>query len=128
MKSVPGHLKPIASARKRLQRMLLRLQSYLFDLIYVPGSRLDVADTLSRAPVSQFPVTEQSDLEMVCAVVDAQLTDRKITAVCQATAEDKTIQKVQQLIKEGCPSDKRGLPNQVVPFFIYGTNWSTRTA
>ena len=49
--------------------------------------------------------------------MDAQLTDRKITAVRQATAEDKTLQKVQQLIKEGWPSDKRGLPNQVVPYF-----------
>ena len=61
-------LKPIASAPKRLQRMLLRLQRYSFDLVYVPGSRLDVADALSRAPVSQLPVTEQSDLETVCAV------------------------------------------------------------
>ena len=76
-----------------------------------------MADALSRAPVSQLPVTEQSDLETVCAVVDAQLTDRKITAVRLATAEDKVLQKVQQLIKEGWPSDRRGLPNQVVPYF-----------
>ena len=64
-----------------------------------------MADALSQALVSQLPVTEQSDLGMVCAVVDAQLTDRKITAVGQATSEDKTLQKVQQLIKEGWPSD-----------------------
>ena len=96
--------------------MLLRLQRHSFDLVYVPGSRLDVADALSRAPVSQLTVTEQSDLETVCAVVDAQLTDRKIAAVRQATAEDKTLQKVQQLIKKGWRSDKRGLPNQVIPY------------
>ena len=99
--------------------MLLRLQCYSFDLVCVPGRRLDVAEALSRAPVSQLPVTEQSDLETVCVVVDAQLMDRKITAVRQATAEDKTLQKVQQLIKEGWSSDKRGLPFQVVPYFIY---------
>ena len=76
-----------------------------------------MADALPRAPVSQLPVTEQSDLETVCAVADAQLTDKNITAVHQATADDKTLQKVQQLIKEGWPSDKKGLPNQVVPYF-----------
>ena len=53
----------------------------------------------------------------MCGTVHAQLTDRKITAVRQATAEDKTLQKVQQLIKEGWTSDERGLPNQVVPYF-----------
>jgi len=31
--------------------MLLRLQKYSFDLVYVPGSKLILADTLSRAPV-----------------------------------------------------------------------------
>ena len=43
--------KALASAPKRLQRMLLRLQKYSFDLVDVPGSKLILADTLSRAPV-----------------------------------------------------------------------------
>ena len=121
-------LEPIASAPKHLQRMLLRLQRYLFDLIYVPGSRLDVANALSRAPVRQLPVTEQSDLETVCAVVDAQLTDRKITAVRQATAEDKTFQKSSSSSKKGGRVTREGCPTKSFLMFIYGTNRSTRTA
>jgi len=41
--------KALASVPKRLQRMLLLLQKYSFDLVYVPGSKLILADTLSRA-------------------------------------------------------------------------------
>jgi len=43
------HKKTLASAPKRLQRMLLRLQRYDFDLEHVAGSKLILADTLSRA-------------------------------------------------------------------------------
>ena len=41
--------KPLASAPKRLQRSLLRLQQYDVDLRYKPGSEMYLADTLSRA-------------------------------------------------------------------------------
>src|SRR6266516_3134093 len=41
--------KALTSAPKRLQRMLLRLQNYDFELIYRPGTQLVLADTLSRA-------------------------------------------------------------------------------
>ena len=41
--------KPLASAPKRLQRLLLRLQQYDVDLRYKPGSEMYLADTLSRA-------------------------------------------------------------------------------
>jgi RNase H-like domain found in reverse transcriptase/Reverse transcriptase (RNA-dependent DNA polymerase) len=42
------HQKALASAPKRLQRMLLRLQRYNVKLIYRPGTELILADTLSR--------------------------------------------------------------------------------
>ena len=41
--------KTLTSAPRRLQRMLLRLQNYTFDLIFKPGTEVIVADTLSRA-------------------------------------------------------------------------------
>ena len=40
--------KVLATAPKRLQRMLLRLQRYDFDLIYRPGQQILITDTLSR--------------------------------------------------------------------------------
>ena len=40
--------KPLVSAPKRLQRMILRLQRYDLDVRYKKGSELHLADTLSR--------------------------------------------------------------------------------
>ena len=46
---VPIFQKPLHSAPKRLQRMLLRLQKYNLHVKYLPGSRMYTADMLSRA-------------------------------------------------------------------------------
>ena len=44
--------KPIAKAAPRLQRMLLQLQRYSLEVKFVPGKYMYVADTLSRAYLS----------------------------------------------------------------------------
>ena len=41
--------RPLVTAPKRLQRMLLRLQRYSREVTYVRGSDMYIADTLSRA-------------------------------------------------------------------------------
>ena len=41
--------KPLLSAPKRLQMMLLHLQKYNLKIVYKPGKELFIADTLSRA-------------------------------------------------------------------------------
>lgn len=41
--------KPLHSVPGRLQRMMLKLQSYDLKLTFVPGKLLIIADTLSRA-------------------------------------------------------------------------------
>ena len=43
--------KSILSAPRRLQRMLLQLQRYNLEILYLPGEQQVVADALSRAPV-----------------------------------------------------------------------------
>ena len=53
--------KDLASAPKRLQKMMLFLQRYNFTVVYRKGSSLHLADTLSRAPCQCHtppPVTE----------------------------------------------------------------------
>ena len=47
--------KPLASAAKRLKRLLLRLQSYDVKICYKPGKEIVLADTLSRA----YPPTSE---------------------------------------------------------------------
>ncbi|KAL5517497.1 hypothetical protein EMCRGX_G003052 [Ephydatia muelleri] len=47
--------KSLLAAPRRLQRMLLQLQWYDLNVVYVPGSQQVVADTQSRAPVEAAP-------------------------------------------------------------------------
>ena len=44
--------KPLSRAPRRLQRMMLRLQNYHFTVQYKKGKELFMADTLSRAALS----------------------------------------------------------------------------
>ena len=44
--------KTINAAPPRIQSMLLRLQKYDFNLIFVPGTSIPVPDALSRAYLS----------------------------------------------------------------------------
>ena len=60
--------KPLATAPKRLHRMLLRLQRYSLDVTYTRGSEMYIADTMSRAYIpgeSSAPETDASDCEML---------------------------------------------------------------
>ena len=42
--------KPLHKAPARLQKMMMQLYRYDFDLVYKKGAELYIADTLSRAP------------------------------------------------------------------------------
>ena len=55
--------KPISKAPARIQRFLLRLQQYSFDLHYIEGSKLYIPDTLSRSSLKDS-TPEITDVEM----------------------------------------------------------------
>ena len=53
--------KSILAAPRHLQRMLLQLQINSLDVVYRPGEQQVVADTLSRAPLSQTATVWKQD-------------------------------------------------------------------
>ena len=53
-------LKPLNSAPKRLQRMLLHLQKYNLEVKYKSGDKLYLVDTLSRAHQAEIHVCDLS--------------------------------------------------------------------
>ena len=53
-----------------IQRLMLRLQKYIFSVEWTPGKYLCIADTLSRGTFKQRCVTYNSELNFI---IDAQV-------------------------------------------------------
>lgn len=116
--------KALASAPKRLQRMLLRLQRYSFDLEYVPGSNLTLADTLSRAPEPTANLSR--DCRELAALGEEQHSDLQliasqptINAIRAAAADDPIYQRLKQQIMSGWPPTQTELEPDLQPYFTY---------
>ena len=77
--------KPLTAAPTRLQRMLLRLQRYVFTVEDIPGSQMLVADALSRAYLPGDGATKFNEDVLAFADHDQLATIRMVAS--QATIE-----------------------------------------
>jgi hypothetical protein len=99
----------------RIQRIRLRLMRYDFEVMYVPGKHLMVADTLSRAPL---PFIEQNDYELgdetqafVQMIVSCiGLNDITILKVLEEQNKDPTLTKLKKILTEEWPPIKEVEP------------------
>jgi hypothetical protein len=115
--------KPLTSAPKRLQRMLLRLQKYDFELHYRPGTQVVIADTLSRAyPPSTNPATSfdediaSLDVEQELRMVASEQTISRIKA---AAHEDLVYQQLHQQILKGWPDSGMDVPQEIRTYITF---------
>ncbi|KAL5509950.1 hypothetical protein EMCRGX_G005401 [Ephydatia muelleri] len=94
--------KQLCQAPPRLQRLLLRLQRYNFTLKYRPGKDMVIADTLSRAYISDTS-TDRMDNELMSAVhmvlENAPATDKRIQEIKELTQSDTTLQRLKSVIR-----------------------------
>ena len=117
--------KPLTSAPKRLQRMLLRLQRYNFELEYKPGSQVIIADTLSRAyPVG--PATATRFAEQLAAIeteVESELrliaSEATITKMRTAASTDDEYQLLRKQLLTGWPESTSDLPQCLREYNTY---------
>ena len=116
--------KPLSKAPSRLQRMMMKLQRYMFVVSYRPGKSLWIADTLSRAPLPR-PVSLGLDQ---CSVfrTDLELEGqnplfKEITTIMlrEATATDPLLQMLMQVIIKGFPVLRSELPSDLQPFWNF---------
>ena len=68
--------RPLVTAPKRLQRMLLRLQRYSLEVTFVRGSEMYIADTLSQAYTPAARVITQSRSQRSTWLKDCQCLPR----------------------------------------------------
>ena len=107
----------LATAPKRLQRLLLRLQQHDVEIRYKPGPEMYPADTLSRA---YLPTTDRShtekDVERIHAVDFLGISEPRLVKIQQETAADPVLQSLTQVILKGWPEKKDDLPIELHPY------------
>ena len=110
--------KPLQSAPKRLQGMLLKMQKYDATILYKPGPEMYLADTLSRA---FLPTTEnaQGEFERVNAVKLLPMTDERLEEIKKSTRNDDVLQQLKEVIQTGWPEDKQELPAVLAPYLSF---------
>ena len=119
--------KALTSAPKRLQRMLLRLQSYDFELVYTPGSQLVIPDTLSRAYLTHPPERESAGLEELAMLADEEqaqelrlvASERTVAMIKSAAKADNQYQALKRQIRAGWPSKITELPLDIREYYTF---------
>ena len=108
--------KPLASAPKRLQSMILRTQRYSFTLEYRSGKEIPIADALSRAPVSQPYIDESA---VVNSLQFTPVKPQRLEEMRIATENDENLKKLKNVIMSGWPNEKNNLPDELKVYFSY---------
>ena len=112
--------KSIVKALLRIQKFLLQLQKYDFDMQYVPGKHLVVTDTFTRA---SLPDTDPKipNMEMsihVHTVISAlPITEQKLQQFKMETANDRTLQLVKSYVLNGWPKSHHQVYPAAQPFY-----------
>lgn len=75
-----------------------------FQLVYMPGKRLIIADALLRAPTGGMVSTTEEDIHTHINMVSAKLPvpDMKSKQITDETAQDTELQHVMESMSNGC--------------------------
>ena len=111
-------LKNLNLCPPRLQRMLLRIQEYDYDIVYRPGPKIPVPDCLSRlVPSSRCdPDVPGMDIHVNEIVLTHQ---SKLETIRTHVSRDNTLLTVRDFITEGWPADRSSIPTTVLPYWPY---------
>ena len=91
-----------------IQRVLLRLQQYDFEMHYIQGKLLTVAETLSRASLNDCtPEIEDSEIECYVHVIESNYVtgDYRLQQFQHETKTDESLQTLLTFIQNGWPKN-----------------------
>ena len=111
-------LKPLRDASPRLQLMRLRLLRYKLTVRYVPGSKMYIADTLSRAHGASIATEDtQEDFRVHSVTASLPATPQRIKEIQDATQSDETLIKLKDYAQNGWPTHKSACSPNVKPYW-----------
>ncbi|XP_014671070.1 PREDICTED: uncharacterized protein K02A2.6-like isoform X3 [Priapulus caudatus] len=102
------HKKNLANAPPRLQRMLLRLQPYDFQLVYKPGSQIGLADGLSRINPQKQPT-----IELNSTIHTINVAPNRLVELQRRTDESKELKALKELTVNGWPDEASLVPKEL---------------
>ena len=114
--------KPLSKAPARIQRFLLRLQRYNFNVNYVQGKHMHVADTLSRAAINDnTPEIPENELNTYIhsVITNLPISERRMEQFQSETSKDDNLQELSKQIAKGWPTNRNSVHPSVSPFFTY---------
>lgn len=102
--------KPLCNISTRLQRMLLKLLKYQYDVEYIKGSEMYLADTLSRAYIKD-DVTDDPEMLNVIHVITKSLplSERRVSQFVRETQKDSEMTKAIEYCKKGWPGSRSNM-------------------
>ena len=112
------HLKHHSNAPSRLQRLMLKIQTYDFSIKYIPGPKIPMADELSR--ISQHEKVEIKGMDVTIHELTTTMSRVQVETIQKATKEDTTPQLLMQQIIKGWPKGRcRELPDVLKPYWQF---------
>ena len=109
--------KPIHSAPARLQKMMMRLQKYQFHLVYKRGTQMYIADTLSRAYLSDTEEGEEDQWYDVMEVLP--VSDKRRDELVEATESDHICNLLKHVIVNGWPKQYKKVPKLIQDYYAF---------
>ena len=124
------HSKPLKSAPPRLQRLLIKIQGYDFQLVFRTGNLMIVADVLSRLPnpetnaeipleVTVDDIVLDVDEENACSIDLINFSINKRVQLREMSTADHTPCALQRVVYSGWPDTIKDLPKDLRPYWSY---------
>lgn len=124
--------KPLLSAPKRLQSMLMTLQSYSLKVVYKPGPKMYISDMLSRAAADCAGNGEVYQRHAICHLQKEQenaqlinqaeylnVTDQRLKTIREHTDRDDALQALKSTVLAGWPDEKENTTHIIREFWPY---------
>ena len=120
--------KPLHAAPPRLQRMILKVQGYDFEVTYRPGSKMLLTDTLSRLPNLQKDQMLELDTQVGSIMIEEvnnihidmlNFSPEKQRQIREETSKDESLRALAQIIYTGWPETRQELPTRVREYWAY---------
>ena len=99
------HLKNLSEAPPRLQRLLLKIQPYNFEMKYILGKEVALADALSRVNLQDKMELER--LDFTIHELTPCMTLIQVSRICEEQKQDATLQLLILQLIQGWPNHRK---------------------